>query len=437
MMESLGRHVLVEYFNCSSEVLNDVIMIENAMVKASEAAGAAVINSTFHHFSPFGVSGVVVIEESHLAVHTWPEYRYAALDLFTCGENVDPWISYDFLKEAFKAESGSSLEMLRGSLSLLEKTDFDLKELRRSKEKDITKYKQTRDIWFTERGDNIATSFRHSGDPLFRKKSKFQKVEIYETFQYGKMLTCDGVAMCAEADEYAYHEMIAHVPMLTHPNPKNVLVIGGGDGGAIREVVKHDSLEQVTLVEIDEVVIEASKEYLPVLSSAFDHQKLKLEIGDGIQFVKESADESYDIVLVDSTDPVGPAKGLFTESFYQDVFRVLRPEGIMITQSESPRFNVNVFQEIYKCYFRIYGRENVHCYLAFIPIYPSGMWSFSYCAKGQIHPIKNLDQQRAKIFSNENKLRYYSDQIHYASFILPQFVKDLLNESLSEMSEKV
>ena len=429
-MESLGRHILVEYFDCSSEVLNDVILIEKAMVKASEAAGATIINSTFHHFSPFGVSGVVVIEESHLAVHTWPEYKYAALDLFTCGESIDPWISYELLKDAFKAKSGSSLEMLRGSLSLLEKSDFDLKKQRDKIDKKITKPKVSRDIWFTERDDNIATSFRHTGDPLFRKKSSFQKVEIYDTYQYGKMLTCDGVAMCTEADEYAYHEMIVHVPMLTHPNPKKVLVVGGGDGGTVREVVKHESLEKVVLVEIDEVVIEASKKHLPTLSSAFDHPKLDLKISDGIQYVKDSPEQSFDIVIVDSTDPVGPAEGLFTETFYREVYRILKPEGLMITQSESPRFNVKVFQEIYHCYRKVFGEYSVHCFLAYIPIYPSGMWSFSYCAKGDIHPIKNLKQQNAHNFSVNHNLRYYSDQIHYAAFILPQFVKDLLCEKV-------
>jgi len=436
-MESLGRHILVEYFDCSSEVLNDVILIEKAMIKASEAAGATIINSTFHHFSPFGVSGVVVIEESHLAVHTWPEYQYAALDIFTCGETVDPWISYELLKDAFKAKSGSSLEMLRGSLSLLEKSDFDLKVQRTEIDKKIARPKVSRDIWFTERNDNIATSFRHIGDPLFRKKSSFQKVEIYDTYQYGKMLTCDGVAMCAEADEYAYHEMIVHVPMLTHPNPKNVLVIGGGDGGTVRELVKHDSLEKVTLVEIDEVVIEASKMHLPTLSSAFDHSKLDLHISDGIQYVKKSPDQSFDIVIVDSTDPVGPAKGLFTETFYRDVHRVLKPEGLMITQSESPRFTISVFQDIYQCYRKVFGKDSVHCYLAYIPIYPSGMWSFSYCIRGDIHPIKNLDQQRVKQFSAEHNLQYYSDQIHYAAFILPQFVKDLLKEPVPNEENEV
>jgi spermidine synthase len=409
-------------------VLNDVIAIENAMVKAAKEAGATIINSTFHHFSPFGVSGVVVIEESHLAVHTWPEYNYAAVDLFTCGDTVDPWISYNYLKEAFKADSGSSLEMLRGQLNLIEKSDFDLKEWRQQHETKVPKTKHTRDIWFTERADNIATSFRHTGDPLFRQQSAFQKVEIYETYQYGKMLTCDGVAMCTESDEYAYHEMIVHVPMLTHPKPDDVLVIGGGDGGAVREIVKHETLKKVVMVEIDAAVIAACKKHLPTLSSALNHEKLDLHIDDGIKFVETVPDETFDLIIIDSTDPVGPAEGLFTEKFYRQVHRILKPDGIMVAQSESPRFKIQVFKDIYTCYKNIYGRQNVHCYLAYIPIYPSGMWSFSYCSKGKIHPIKNLDNKIASNFSDSQNLRYYSDEVHRAAFALPRFVKDLLEE---------
>jgi spermidine synthase len=425
-MESLGRHILVEYYDCSSELLNDVITIEKAMVTAAEEAGATIINSTFHHFSPFGVSGVVVIEESHLAVHTWPEYKYAAVDLFTCGDTVNPWISYNFLKDAFKAGNGSSLELLRGQLSLLDKSDYDLSKIRDQIGEKLKKPKSTRDIWFTERNKNIALSFRHTGDPIFRKQSPYQKVEIYDTYQYGKMLTCDGMTMCTETDEYAYHEMITHVALFTHPNPRQVLVIGGGDGGAIREIVKHDQLEKVVMVEIDEVVIEASKKHLPTLSSAFNHPKVDLHITDGIKFVAEAADESYDIVIIDSTDPVGPAEGLFSEKFYQQVYRILRPNGIMITQSESPRFNVEVFQDIYRCYRKIFHPDNVFCYLAYIPIYPSGMWSFSFCSKNGIHPIHNFDQTRAREFTKKNNLRYYNDEIHQAVFVLPQFVKDIL-----------
>jgi len=428
-MSSLGRHILVEYYDCDSEILNDVITIEKAMVQAAKEAEATIINSTFHHFSPFGVSGVVVIEESHLAVHTWPEYGYAAVDIFTCGDTVNPWVSYNYLLKAFKAENGSSLEMLRGQLDLLEKSDFDLKQWRAEHAEKFTEPKFTRNIWFTERAQNVATSFRHHGDPLFRKKSPFQKVEIYDTFQYGKMLTCDGVAMCAESDEYAYHEMIAHVPMLTHPHPKKVLVIGGGDGGSIREIVKHDHLKQVTMVEIDEVVIEASKKHLPNLSSAFVHPKVDLQIRDGIKFVAEAGDETYDVVIIDSTDPVGPAEGLFTENFYQQIQRILKPQGVMVAQSESPRFNVQVFKDIYHVYRKVFGPDNVHCYLAFIPIYPSGMWSFSYCSKGKVHPLKDLDAKKARNFAKKENLQYYTEQVHQAAFVLPKFVQDLLTEN--------
>ena len=166
-MQALGRHVLVELYECSPEILNDVSQIERNMVAAAKEAGATIINSTFHHFSPFGVSGVVVIQESHLAIHTWPEYRYAAIDLFTCGDPVDPWKSYDYLKKAFHAIHGSSMEIRRGQLNLLEKIDFDLGKLRdKAEELYIPKY--TRNVWFTERGENVALSLRHKGDPLFR-----------------------------------------------------------------------------------------------------------------------------------------------------------------------------------------------------------------------------------------------------------------------------
>ena len=129
-MSALGRHILVEFFGCESEILNEVSTIETGMVNAAEKAGATVINSTFHHFSPYGVSGVVVIQESHLAIHTWPEYQYSAVDLFTCGDSVNPWVSFDFLKEAFKATSYSALEMRRGSVDQLQRVDFDLSSMR-------------------------------------------------------------------------------------------------------------------------------------------------------------------------------------------------------------------------------------------------------------------------------------------------------------------
>ena len=424
-MSALGRHIIVELYDCSPAILNDVVTIQNKMEEAAEEAGATLINSTFHHFSPYGVSGVVVIQESHLAIHTWPEYGYAAVDLFTCGETVNHWVSYNYLKDAFEAAHGSAIELRRGEMALLTHKDFDINQMRDEKSAGDGSPIRTKDVWFTERNDNIALSLKHDGK-LYDVQSDFQKVEVYKTFAYGNMLTLDGMVMTTEKDEYVYHEMITHIPMMTHPNPKRILIIGGGDGGTAREILKHPGVEEVVMVEIDDKVIEASKQFLPSIASAFDDPKLTLIVDDGIKYVNDAKDGTFDIVLVDSTDPVGPGEGLFTAEFYKEVYRILKKDGIMVTQSESPRFNEKVFVEIYDCYREIFGKDKVHCYLAYIPTYPTGMWSFSYSAKGDCDPLAGLDAAKVDTLSNQLQLKYYNAEIHRAAFALPNFVKKML-----------
>jgi spermidine synthase len=431
-MNALGRHILVEFYNCSPELMNDVVHIENSMVEAAETAGATVINSTFHHFSPYGVSGVVVIQESHLAIHTWPEYGYAAVDLFTCGDSVDPWVSYRFLKDAFQASHGSSMECRRGQLDLLKRADFNLETLRSNATKpNGAEPKFTRDVWFTERDENIALSLKHSGNQLYKKQSPYQKVEVFETLAYGNMLTLDGMVMCTQKDEYVYHEMITHVAMHSNPKIKKALVIGGGDGGTVRELLRYDKLERVVLVEIDELVIEACKDHLPETAVAFDNPRLELLVEDGIEYIKNTADGEFDLIIVDSADPVGPGEGLFTAAFYQQVHRCLSADGVMITQSESPRFNSEVFVEIFDTYKGIFGKEKVHCYLAAIPTYPTGTWSFSYSSKGNSSPLQ-FDSAAAAAFSEKENLKYYNEDIHRAAFALPNFVRQLLNNATTK-----
>jgi spermidine synthase len=425
-MNTLGRHILVELYDCTPSVLSDVIHIENAMVEAARVAQATVINSTFHHFSPFGVSGVVVIQESHLAIHTWPEYGYAAIDVFTCGDSVNPWDCYNYLLKALEAGNGSAMEMGRGQQELLNRQELQVKAHGHVQELGEVDPKMVRNVWFTERDHYVAMSLRHKGDILYRQQSDYQKVEVYDTYQYGKMLTLDGAVMTTEGDEYVYHEMITHLPMLLHPAPKRVLVIGGGDGGAVRELVKHPNLVEVVMVEIDQLVIDASKAHLPTIAASFDHPKLTLHVADGLQYVRQAPDQSFDIVIVDSTDPVGPGEGLFTEAFYRDVHRILSADGIMVTQSESPRFNTRVFQEIYQCYRGVFGSDNVHCYLIQVPTYPSGTWSLSLSSKGGLHPVRDFDAARAQAFCSQQDLQYYNPELHTACFALPNFVRKLL-----------
>ncbi|MEM7581210.1 MAG: polyamine aminopropyltransferase [Cyanobacteria bacterium P01_A01_bin.80] len=280
--------------------------------------------------------------------------------------------------------------------------------------------------WVTDSNGNFALSIRLKGERLFHEVSPFQTVEVFDTHDRGKMLTIDRMVMCTEADEAAYHEMIAHVPMLTHPDVKDVLVIGAGDGGTIRELVRHQGIERITMVEIDEAVVRASKQFLPTISSALEHPKLNLLIDDGIKFVKNATDNSYDLVIIDSSDPVGPSEGLFTKSFYQDVYRILRPNGVITVQSESPIFHQKAFLDLNLCLKQVFGIDSVHCYLVFIPMYPTGMWSLTYCSKQGIHPVKNLDSQKAKQFIKDHKLRYYNTDIHKAAFALPGFIQEMI-----------
>jgi len=425
-MTALGRHILVEFIGCKPEIMNDVSFIESSMVNAAQKAGATVINSTFHHFSPYGVSGVVVIQESHLAIHTWPEYGYAAVDLFTCGSSVNPWISFDELKTKFNAKNYSALEMNRGTINLLERLDFDIREAREQVKQSID-FQNKRNVWFTDRDENQALSLRYSGDVLFDKETPYQRVKIIETYEYGKALTIDNMFMCTEKDEFHYHEMIVHPVILSHGNVKTVLVIGGGDGGAIREIFKHQDITQVDMVEIDEAVVEASKLHLPTLSSAFEHPKLNLIIGDGIDFVKKAPDNKYDIIIVDGSDPVGPAEGLFTAEFYKNCHRILTNNGLMAVQGESPKFNTKTFVELNSCLKTIFGNNNVKTLLFNIPTYPSGVWSIQTGSKGTINP-EIYNQTIAEEFMQNNILHYYNLDLHKGAFALPTYVKRLLNE---------
>lgn len=422
---SLGNHILVEFMKCDPQIMNDVSRIEHDMVDAAEKAGATVINSTFHHFSPFGVSGVVVIQESHLAIHTWPEYGYAAVDLFTCGE-MDAWISFDHLKECFKSESYSAIEMKRGSVNLLTRNDFDIRSMREQAAGWRNPDFYTRNVWFTDKDEDQALSLRFTGEVFYDVQSPYQRVRILESTKYGKMLALDDMVMTTINDEFHYHEMISHPAVFTHSNPKNILVIGAGDGGTVRELLRHDGIEKVTMVEIDGEVIKACKEHLPEIAAEFDNPRLDLKVEDGIEFVKNAASNHYDIVIVDGSDPVGPAEGLFSIEFYTNCHKILKEGGVLVTQGESPKFNEKSFAELNKVLQDIFGEENAPVSLFYVPTYPTGMWSMQYGLKGSAHPKSISKDAEISEFVKAKGLRYYNAEIHHASFALPNFVKDLV-----------
>jgi spermidine synthase len=428
MSTALGNHILVEFMNCDPHIMNDVSVIERDMVAAAQKAGATVINSTFHHFSPYGVSGVVVIQESHLAIHTWPEYGYAAVDLFTCGE-MNAWISFDHLKECFGAKSYSALELKRGSVNLLQRNDFDITSMRQKAAEWKNPDFYTRNVWFTDKDEEQALSLRFTGDVLFDMQSPFQRVRILESYKYGKMLALDDMVMTTEKDEFHYHEMISHPALFSLPSAKNVLIIGGGDGGTAREVLRHKNIEHVTMVEIDGEVIEACKIHLPKIAAEFDNPKLTLLVDDGIEFLKNATPNSYDLIIVDGSDPVGPAEGLFSVEFYTNCYAALKNDGILVAQGESPKFNEKAFVELNQTLQTIFGLDKAPISLFFVPTYPTGMWSFQYGIKGDITINEVKNKNEIQEFVAKEGLRYYNEDIHSNTFALPNFVKELVRKN--------
>ncbi len=271
------------------------------------------------------------------------------------------------------------------------------------------------ELWLYEKQTpNLSLGIRVK-ETIYRGRSGYQDILLVESFEYGRVLFLDGTFQTTEKDEFIYHEMITHVGLCCQPKPENVLIIGGGDGGTLREVLKHKCIKKATLVEIDEKVVEVSKRYLPFYESFKNDKRFEIVTGDGIEYVR-SRKGVYDLIIVDSTDPVGPAKGLFTERFYQDCFDALTDTGIIVAQSESPYLHLELIREIswvLRKIFPIYG-----LYLAPIPTYPSGLWSFSAGSK-RYRPDHIM---REPDFST----RYYTPDVHRASFMLPGFLRDAI-----------
>ena len=259
---------------------------------------------------------------------------------------------------------------------------------------------------------------------LFSKQSEYQLVEVYETDTWGNLMTIDGMVMLSERDEFVYHEMLSHVAMFTHPNPRRVLIIGGGDGGTAREVMKHLSVEQVDMVEIDKTVVDASREFLRDVGD-FDNPKLNVLYEDGIAFIKNVTDP-YDVIIIDGSDPVGPAEGLFEKDFYEMCHNALSDDGVLTAQTESPWVE-SYHPSMKKVFHAIDDLFPVSkMYLSFIPLYPAGMWSMA-CASKSDHPLS--DDVYGRItdgIESVKPLKYYNADLHRGSFALPNFVSDLI-----------
>lgn len=276
------------------------------------------------------------------------------------------------------------------------------------------------DLWLSEvyRG-NTQFSLRVV-KTLLREQTEFQEILIADTHAWGRVMFIDGVVMLTERDEFIYHEMLTHVPLSAHPRPKHVLVIGGGDGGTVREILKHDP-EHVDLVEIDRAVVDRSRELLPFTADCLSDSRVAIHYEDGAAWVKAHAG-AYDAVIVDSTDPVGPGKVLFEQPFYEDCRAALKPGGVFANQAEGPMFEPDLVRGI----FRELGKVFPHCapYMAMTPSYPMGTWCLGYASVDV-----SVEEARAAGRRAQRHLdtRYYNPELHGAAFALPTYVRNLVD----------
>lgn len=280
------------------------------------------------------------------------------------------------------------------------------------------------ELWFTERHTpNVKFSIKVDRQ-LYTGKSEFQRIDVFDSKEFGRFLTLDGYMMLTEKDEFIYHEMITHVPMAVHPNPKNILVIGAGDGGVIRELTRYPTVESIDLVEIDELVIEVSRKYLPTTACRLDDERVHIYYEDGVKFIRR-CENKYDVIIVDSTDPFGPGESLFTKEFYGSCSKALRDDGIMVNQHESPFYDEDALamQRAHKKIVESFPISRV--YQAHIPTYPSGHWLFGFASK-KYHPVHDLKAAKWNMLGMKTK--YYNTKLHAGAFALPNYVEELLKD---------
>lgn len=283
------------------------------------------------------------------------------------------------------------------------------------------------DLWYTENHtENVKFSLKVK-EHLFAGTSDFQQLDILDTFEYGRLMTLDGLVMVTDKDEFVYHDMIVHVAMAVNLGIKNALVIGGGDGGTVRELMKYKTIEHVDMVEIDKLVVDSARRYFPATSCELDNPKVTVLYEDGIKFI-ESKKNIYDLIIIDSTDPIGPGEGLFTTSFYQNCYNALTEKGILINQNETPVYDkffevgISSHKKLKKMF------PIVKVYQANIPTYPGGYWLFNFASK-KFHPVDDLnsgDWEGLNI-----KTKYYNTELHKGCFALPNYIKEKIsNESV-------
>lgn len=395
-----GLHLIGDLTGCRCDPqrLLDGERFRAKCLEMVSTAGLTTMDATFHTFEGGGFTGTVVLAESHLAIHTWPERQGLTLDVYVCNYSADNSGKarklFDQLVEYFQPAEVARHEIDRGDHTLMESL-------------------------------NESTGFYvKASRQLGEWQTRYQKLSIYDTPHYGKIFRLDGYNMTSEKEEYVYHENLIHPALTAHAAPKKVLIIGGGDGGSSEEALKHPTVEQVTMVEIDGDVIEVAKQHFQAVhNGVFDNPKLRVLIEDGMKFVRDTQ-EKFDLVALDLNDPVGPAAALYSAEFFQQLRNVLAPGGALTLHLGSPVATPQRVAELAQrlnAIFRV-----VRVYTMYIPLYGS-LWAMAVCSDKLDPKAFTADEIDRRIEARRlQDLRYYNGETHEGVFALPNYIRDLV-----------
>lgn len=425
-MNVLGLHYLLELKDCEPQILDDLEEVKQILLEAARRSQATIIDYSFRKFSPQGISGIIIIAESHFSIHTWPEYAYAAIDIFTCGEVMNPLTAVGFIIEKFKSKNPSFLKMKRGLMSIpFESLSHKITETPVAEDD-----KEICERFFI---DFITPSSAHlikAKKLLFSAKTKYQEIEIFDTVAFGKCLLLDGRMQSAELDEFIYHEALVHPAMITHSKPHSVLIIGGGEGATLRETLKYKSVKRCLMLDIDQQVVEASRIFLPGWNNgAFEDERTEIVYVDARKYLEEHS-EKFDVILIDITEPIEntPAYYLVTKEMYQLIKEHLNEGGIMAQQAGSTSVSeLHIFASLYKTISSIFS--NVRTLSLQIPSF-SLPWGI-ILASDYCDPVKlkaSIVDKRIKLLISNSVMRYYNGEIHKSMLIQPPFFKEALQK---------
>ena len=399
-----GLHVVANLYRCrgNARYLTDAAALRQFCHDSINGAGLTILGDLFHQFDGGGVTGTVVLAESHLAIHTWPELQSVTLDVYVCNYTQD--------------NSAKARQVVTDLMDLYGPEEHI--------QHDVPRDKRFMYEWLN--GDY--GFFLRSSRLIEASKTRFQDLEIHETPQFGKLFRLDGCFMTSEREEFVYHETLTHPALAAQSAPKRVLIIGGGDGGAAEEALKHPSVEQVVMVELDEKVVDiAKKHFAAIHRGVFDNPKLTLLIDDGMKYLAETK-EKFDYIALDLPDPIGPATALYEEAFFRDCKRALATGGVLTLHMGSPWSRPDRVKMLYGRLAKIF--KFARPYTMFIPLYGC-LWSMCACSDStDVAGVSATEIDTRIATRGLSHLQYYNGAAHQALFALPNFVRDLTVEAV-------